>query len=125
MRIDGWAQGIAVVLACTVVPLTVTAGYAAGVADAPQRGKIVYESGCVSCHGIDGEGAMPGVPDLTVRDGPLSKTDAVLLKNLRAGLQSPGSTMAMPPKGGNPALTDVDLRDVLIYLRSRFSQGAK
>jgi len=30
--------------------------------------------------------------------------------------------MAMPPKGGNPALTDADLKAVLKYMRNEFQQ---
>ncbi len=86
-------------------------------------GQRVYEQVCAGCHGADGSGAMPGVPDFTDRDGPLAKPDAVLLRNTISGVQRPG-TMPMPARGGNPALTDDELRATLAYLRRTFGAAA-
>lgn len=83
-------------------------------------GKAIYDQTCVACHGVNGKGAIPGVPDLTHKDGRMSQSDDVLLFNIINGLQSPGSTMAMPPKGGNSELSESDLRAVMGYLRSTF-----
>ena len=83
-------------------------------------GKAVYSQTCVACHGANGKGAIPGVADLTDKNGSLSKTDAELIKNITEGFQSPGSFMAMPPKGGNPGLTEADIAAVLAYVRSVF-----
>lgn len=83
-------------------------------------GQSVYSQTCVACHGANGKGAIPGVADLTDKDGSLSKTDAELMQNITDGFQSPGSFMAMPPKGGNPGLTEDDIKAVLAYLRSTF-----
>ena len=83
-------------------------------------GEKIYEQSCVVCHGTDGEGGMPGIPDLTGKSGLLSKADDVLLNNIAQGMQSPGSVLAMPAKGGNPALDAEDLRRVLQYLRQTF-----
>jgi len=85
-------------------------------------GKQIFQQTCIACHGADGEGAMPGVPDLTDKKGALAKSDGELLKNMMQGYQSPGSPMAMPPKGGNPALTEQDMNQVLNYMRKEFSQ---
>ena len=87
---------------------------------AADSGKQVYEKTCIVCHGDDGTGAMPGVHDITGKNGPLAQTDAILRKHVMEGFQSPGSPMGMPPKGGNPELTDQQLRDVLKYLRRTF-----
>ena len=35
------------------------------------------------------------------------------------GAQTPGAPLALPPRGGNPALTDGDLRATLGHLRRR------
>tara|TARA_R110001592_G_scaffold148073_3_gene372719 strand:- start:10105 stop:10728 length:624 start_codon:yes stop_codon:yes gene_type:complete len=85
-------------------------------------GKAIYDQTCVACHGANGKGAIPGVPDLTKSDGRMSQSDDVLLVNIVRGLQSPGSTMAMPPKGGNADLSENDLRAVIGYLRSSFGE---
>jgi len=86
------------------------------------RGQAVYNGTCIACHGSDGTGSLPGVPDLTGKTGLLSQDDAVLLGRMADGYQSPGSPMAMPAKGGNPALTDADLSAVLKYMRNAFQQ---
>jgi len=84
-------------------------------------GESTYQSSCVACHGADGAGVLPGVPDLTSTDGPLALADAVLVKRIAEGFQSPGSPMAMPPRGGNPGLSDEDIKAVVRYMRQEFA----
>lgn len=83
-------------------------------------GKQIYEGTCIACHGADGKGAIRGVPDLTQKNGALSQSDSVLLQRIERGFQTPSSPMAMPPKGGNPTLTEPDLQAVLEYMRATF-----
>jgi mono/diheme cytochrome c family protein len=80
-------------------------------------GETTYKQTCIACHGANGEGAIPGVPKLSER---LSKSDSTLLSNIKNGFQSEGSVMAMPAKGGNPGLTNADIKEVLIYLQETF-----
>ena len=87
-----------------------------------EKGQSVYGSTCVACHGANGKGTIPGVPDFTKKRGVLTKSDHELFDNLKNGFQSPGSFMAMPPLGGNPDLTDQDLRDVIAYIRQEFGK---
>ncbi len=84
------------------------------------NGKTIYKQTCIACHGSNGKGAIPGVPDFTNKSGPLSKSDSILLRHTINGFQSPGSPMAMPPKGGNPKLSNADLQNVLTYIRQTF-----
>ena len=109
-----------VALSLTAVAALVV-GLPAYAEDMLARGEAVYRGTCIACHGIDGAGVMPGVSDLTT--GALAKADAVLIESLRRGISMPGAALAMPPRGGNPALTDEDLRAVLYYMRRRFSAG--
>lgn len=94
---------------------------ASAVVAAEERGKTLYTQYCLACHGTDGEGTMPGVPDLTDKAGVLSKTDTLLLRSLLDGVQRPGAAVAMPPKGGNPALMEEDMQAVLAYIRQEFN----
>ncbi|HFD79028.1 MAG TPA: c-type cytochrome [Gammaproteobacteria bacterium] len=93
---------------------------ATGSATSGLSGKDIYSQTCIACHGADGKGVLPGVPDFTRKDGRLSKPDATLLKHVTEGFQSPGSPMAMPPKGGNSSLTEGDLKNVIEYLHQEF-----
>jgi len=88
----------------------------------PGRGAAIFNGTCIACHGSDGSGNLPGVPDLTGNKGLLSQDDAVLLKRMAEGFQSPGAPMAMPPRGGDPGLTDADLKAVLKFMRKEFQQ---
>ena len=87
-----------------------------------RSGEEIYAQTCVACHGADGKGALPGVPNFSRVDGPLGKSNEILQQNILLGYQSPGSPMAMPPKGGNPALMGADIASVLRYLREAFAQ---
>jgi mono/diheme cytochrome c family protein len=87
------------------------------------RGEIVYSGTCIACHGADGTGNLPGVPDLTEKDGALWQEDPVLITRMVNGFQTPGSPMAMPPRGGNPALTDADMKAALEYMHRKFQRA--
>lgn len=84
------------------------------------RGQEIYEQTCVACHGADGRGTLPGVPDFTSKSGPMTKDDSLLLLNITDGFQTPGSMMAMPPKGGNSDLTEEDIKIVIQYIREKY-----
>jgi mono/diheme cytochrome c family protein len=85
-------------------------------------GKETYDKTCIACHGGDGKGAFPGTPDFSADNGALSKSDEVLVDHIINGFQGPGSPMAMPPKGGNPNLSTVDIAAVLKYIRETFGK---
>ena len=83
-------------------------------------GDQLYTQSCIVCHADDGSGAMPGVSDLTENKAWLALDDEILLIKLKQGIQNQGSTMSMPAKGGNPDLTDDDLRAIIRYMRQTF-----
>lgn len=104
----------------TATLCAVALGFAAALpAQDLDRGKQIFDTTCVACHGKDGKGVLPGAPNLRK---VLAKSDDDLVRNTLNGYQSPGSPLAMPPKGGNPSLTEADVRAVIQYMRSAFSR---
>jgi len=83
-------------------------------------GRAVYEKSCIACHGAEGEGTMPAVPDLSTSDSALKKPEADLVRNVINGFRSPGSRMAMPANGGNPELTKQEATSAVRYMRKTF-----
>ena len=85
-------------------------------------GQAIYNKTCIACHGGNGKGLLPGVPDFTDPKGRLSQSDDVLIKHISEGFQTPGSPMAMPANGGNADLLAGDIKTVLTYMRKQFSK---
>ena len=88
----------------------------------PAAGQEIFTSTCATCHGPAGEG-VPGLgKDMTTSEFIAGKTDAELVEFIKVGRDpsDPLNTtgVAMPPKGGNPALSNEDLLDVAAYIRS-------
>jgi cytochrome c5 len=106
----------------TPIKVASTKKVAANTATSALSGKAIYNKTCIACHGGDGKGVLPGVPDFTKLDGRLSKSDEELLQNITEGFQTPGSPMAMPAKGGNTELTEADIKAVLVYMKDSFGQ---
>lgn len=85
-------------------------------------GQTAFQGTCVSCHGPDAKG-LPGLgKDLTTSSFVKEKTDAELVAFIKQGRPTgdPLNTtgVEMPPKGGNPVLTDADLNNIVAYLRT-------
>jgi len=95
----------------------------AGPVGDPVAGKTAYESTCIACHGADLKGMTGLGKDLTTSEFVKSKSDADLVAFVKVGrpASDPANTQGvdMPPKGGNPALTDDDLLNIVAYLRSK------
>jgi disulfide bond formation protein DsbB len=108
-----------------VVGLLATAcggGGGGGGSDAVAQGKAEYRKTCATCHGPDAEG-MPrlGKP-LHDNEFVRSQSDEELVQFLKEGRPAthPDNTRGvdMPPKGGNPAITDQQLQLIVAYMRS-------
>ncbi len=88
----------------------------------PERGKEKFQGSCASCHGADAKG-LPGLgKDLTTSAFVRQQTDAQLLEFIKRGRPAtdPANTTGvdMPPRGGNPSLTDQDLMDIIAFIRT-------
>lgn len=84
-------------------------------------GEPLYQSTCAACHGPDAKGLPNLGKDLTTSEFALEKTDQELLEFVKVGrpIGDPLNTtnVDMPPKGGNPALSDQDIMNIIAYLR--------
>jgi disulfide bond formation protein DsbB len=85
-------------------------------------GETIYQGLCVACHGFIARGISGLGKTLIGSEFINNSTDDELHAFLLVGrpIQDPLNTtgVAMPAKGGNPALTDADLYNVIAYIRS-------
>ncbi len=85
-------------------------------------GEGLFKASCSACHGLDAMGidglgkAIPG-SDFVVAT---SEGDLVAFVKIGRSVVDPENTTGvdMPPKGGNPALDDADLVDLVAYMKS-------
>jgi disulfide bond formation protein DsbB len=87
----------------------------------PAKGKEAFAT-CVGCHGPEGKGITGLGKDMTTSEWIRSQTDEQLLAFLKTGrpASDPLNTTGvdMPPKGGNPALSDEQLLDIIAFIHS-------
>jgi len=85
-------------------------------------GADLYKASCSACHGADAKGIPNIGKDLVSGDFCRTQTEDQLLEFVKKGRASddPLNTtkVAMPPKGGNPALSDADIRSIIQYLKT-------
>jgi len=86
------------------------------------NGQTLFTGTCSACHGADAKGVVGLGKDLTTSTFVAGKTDPELVDFIKTGRPTgdPLNTTGvdMPPRGGNPALTDDDLLDIVAYIRS-------
>ena len=114
----------------TVMALAVLAvgaiacGGGGGGADAAKaaEGHKLFKGTCATCHGPEGRGMPKLGKDLYNNKFTQSLSDTELIEFLKKG-RSAGDPLNergvdMPPRGGNPVLTDADLALIVAYIRS-------
>lgn len=88
----------------------------------PAKGQELYSQVCVACHGPDGAGVEGLGKPFTTSEFVRSHSDQELLEFVKTGrpISDPENTTGvdMPPKGGNPALTDEQIMDIIAYIRT-------
>ena len=104
-------------------PASGTSGQAVSkVAGDAAKGKAKFDVTCSACHGPDAKGLTGLGKDLTSSTFSKGLSDPDLIAFLKKGRPASDSAnttkVDMPPKGGNPALTDQDLADIVTYVRS-------
>jgi len=94
----------------------------------PTKGQQLYASNCTSCHGAGLEGGigatlnpidkLPGVAN------PLDPGFLIaIITNGRDPQPGDPKTQPMPAKGGNPSLSDQDVRDLAAFIIQSNKQG--
>jgi disulfide bond formation protein DsbB len=100
---------------------TATAAAAASGETAVVKGERAYAQSCAVCHGFNGQGMPNQGANLRLSKYIAGHTDDALVEFIRVGRlpADPNSTMKliMPPNGGNPALSDAQLHEIVAYLR--------
>jgi disulfide bond formation protein DsbB len=85
-------------------------------------GKTTFDTVCIACHGPGGVGVEGLGKPFTTSEFLLTVSDQELLEFIKTGrpISHPDNTTGvdMPPKGGNPALTDEQLMDIIAYIRT-------
>jgi disulfide bond formation protein DsbB len=87
----------------------------------PNRGAALYAQNCATCHGASLEGGIGAVLNpidhLPGVSNPLDPTFLIyVITNGRQPQPGDPKSIAMPPKGGNPNLTDQDIKDLAAYI---------
>lgn len=100
----------------------VAAGGDAELAEYIASGNKLFHTTCIACHGQGGVGIPGNGKTLVNNEFIQSLDDDGLLAFVKQG-RAPGDAknttgIQMPPKGGNPAMSDDDILDVIAYLRT-------
>lgn len=85
-------------------------------------GYELFVASCAACHGEGGEGIENQGMPLTTRGFVRGKSYADLVTFIKMGRPiwnaKNCSGLNMPPKGGNPAITDDQLQQIVEYIRA-------
>ena len=91
------------------------------------RGEKIYTQYCLPCHQVDGSGVPqlnPPLKNSAYVLGEESKLIHIVMHGINEGVEINGDTYTnpMPPVGGN--FKDVEIADVLTYIRNSFGNKA-
>jgi mono/diheme cytochrome c family protein len=95
----------------------------------PVRGATLYGQNCATCHGANLEGGIGAVLNPVDKlPGVANVLDPAFLIDIITNGRQPQSgdpkQIAMPPKGGNPNLTDQDIKDLASYIIEQNRTGS-
>ena len=86
------------------------------------NGETVYLNTCASCHGADAlgiEGLGKQLADsFYVQNTSEAELYTLIVEGRASDHPDNDTGVAMPPKGGNPSLSDESIADVIAYLKS-------
>lgn len=85
------------------------------------KGEELFNATCMACHGADATGIAGLGPSLVGNTfvAGLSDEELVVFLTIGRPADHPENTtgIAMPPKGGNPGLSEADLAAIAAFLR--------
>lgn len=82
----------------------------------PKTGEEVFNSLCTACHAAGVAGA-PKVGDAGAWGPRIAQGEATLFKHALEGFT--GKTGTMPAKGGNPALSDLEIQRAVVFMANK------
>lgn len=115
VRHDDTGETEAMVLA-RIKPVGEVTLAGATAARASMNGEQVFGAVCKTCHEAGIAGA-PKVGDKAAWAGPIKKGYETLVQHALNGFQEPGKVM--PPRGGNPDLSDIEVERAVVYMANR------
>jgi mono/diheme cytochrome c family protein len=130
------ALAIPVLVALTAIttladssPSPSPSGSAAALPGDPAKGASVYGQNCATCHGANLEGGIGAVLNpIDKLPGVANPLDPTFLINIITNGRTPQTgdpkQIPMPPKGGNSALTDQDVKDLAAYIIQQNMTGS-
>jgi mono/diheme cytochrome c family protein len=121
--VERWRRWVA--RGTTVAVLGAALACAGSAADGDARvayGRTLFRQTCATCHGVDGEGIDRLGKPLIGSQFIATASDGALLAFLGRGRSATHAEntrgVDMPPRGGNPNLSDDDLVAIVAYLRA-------
>lgn len=88
----------------------------------PITGETLFQTTCFACHGVDATGLPGQGKDLTTSQFTRGLSDSEFVAFVIDGrdINDPLNTTGvdMPPKGGNPVLSEQDLYNIVAYIRT-------
>ena len=116
------SAGLALVAVLVVLTAACGGGEGGGGGDSVAAGRAEFGKTCATCHGPSGEGMPRLGKNLNDNEFVRNKSDAELIQFLKEGRPAthPDNDRGvdMPPKGGNPAVTDEQLQLIVVFMRS-------
>ena len=121
VRHDDTGETEAMVLA-RIKPVGEVTLAGATAARASMNGEQVFGAVCKTCHEAGIAGA-PKVGDKAAWAGPIKKGYETLVQHALNGFLEPGKLL--PPRGGNPDLSDVEVERAVVYMANRSGANFK
>lgn len=117
-----WLARVCVVVAALSAMTACGGGSGGGGGDQVALGQKLFRQTCATCHGMNGEGIDRLGKPLIGNEFVAVTSSSALVQFLAEGRAAthPDNTRGvdMPPRGGNPSLTDDDLAAIVAYVRT-------